>query len=303
MDREFNRENLQAVYRMLFEMAKGNFNFQIERTNHHDELEGLALILNMTAQKLKKNRNQFLWLNKNSEFVEIQTTSFLLDSEFKIVHLHSEMEYFKGKAEKLLNTEESFSALLTEESKVLWNRSVRNFRRKKPRFLILPLHYSFYKSLDLRLHSVITKISFEKPEFYVVYSSQLRLEKDELFNTPKIKRRHTLSIWDQQLFQDINIYITNHLEQPLISNHDLASLFNTNEHKIKVGFKEACGLTPFQLHRKKRIEYSKLLITNTELSLTEIALKMRFSTYPQFSKTFKMVTGKSPRSFKKSVFF
>ncbi len=133
----------------------------------------------------------------------------------------------------------------------------------------------------------------------MVYSSQPNLEQNNLFNVPEIKSNDTISIWDQQLFQDIHSYIENHLEKPLISYYDLASLFNTNEHKIKVGFKEVYGLTPFQLHREKRIERSKILIANTDLFLTEIAEKMGFSTYPQFSKTFKIITGISPRTYKK----
>jgi len=303
MDREFNRESLQAIYRMLFEMAKGNFDFQIERTNHHDELEGLSLLLNMTAQKLKKNRNQFLWLNKDREFVKIQTASFLLDSECKIVHFQSEMKYFKDIGEILLHDEKKFSDLLTEESENQWSRSINNLKEKKQWFLILPLNYSFHKSLHLRLHSIITRVTCKKSEFYLIYSSQFNLEQDNLFNTPEIKSNGNFSIWDQQLFQDIHSYIENHLEEPLISYYDLASLFNTNEHKVKVGFKEMYGLTPFQLHRKKRIEHSKILIANTDLSLTEIARKMGFSTYPQFSKTFKMIMGISPRTYKRRAGF
>lgn len=298
MDREFNRESLQAIYRMLFEMAKGNFDFQIERTNYDDELEGLTLLLNMTVQKLKKNRNQFLWLNKDREFVRIQTACFLLDSDYRILHFQSEMEYLNDKVESKPE-KKKFSAFLTEKSKSRWSRSIINLQRKKQGFLILPLNYSLHKSLKLRLHSVIAKVTCEKSEFYMVHSSQLNLAKGDFFNASKIKSNHTLSIWDQQLFLDIHSYITNHLEEPLISYFDLASLFNTNEHKIKIGFKEVYGLTPFQLHRKKRIERSKILIANTDLLLTEIAQKMGFSTYPQFSKTFKMITGISPRAYKR----
>lgn len=298
MDRDFNRESLQAIYRMLFEMAKGNFDFQLECTKHDDELEGLKLLLNMTVQKLKKNRNQFLWLNKDREFVKIQTACFLLDSDYRIVHFQSEMEYLNNKVENLPEGEK-FSAFLAEESKYRWNRSMINFQRKKHGFLIIPLNYSLNESTNLLLHSVIAKVTGENYTFYIVCSFQPKLEQDDLFNIPEIKSNDTISIWDQQLFQDIHAYIENHLEEPLISYFDLASLFNTNEHKIKVGFKEVYGLTPFQLHREKRIKRSKILIVNTDLFLTEIAEKMGFSTYPQFSKTFKMITGISPRAYKR----
>lgn len=299
MEGEFNRESFEPIYRMLFEMAKGNFDFQLERIKYHDELGGLKLLMNLTAQKLKRNRNHFLWLNKDREFVKIQTASFLLNSESKIIHFQSEMDYFRSKAERWLQSEIIFSDLLTKKSKDQWNSIIKSFKRNKITIQNIPLNYSFYKAMNLRLQSVIAQITCGNAVYYIINSSQLNLEKDKFFNTPEIKSNHTLSIWDQQLFQDIHSYIINHLEQPLISNPDLASLFNTNENKIKMGFKEAYGITPFQLHREKRIEHCKILIMNTDLSFSEIAQKMGFSSYPQFSRTFKMVTEKSPRTYKK----
>ena len=110
-----------------------------------------------------------------------------------------------------------------------------------------------------------------------------------------------LSLWDQELFHEIEEYIIDHLQEPLKPVYELASLFNTNEHKIKTGFKEIFGVTPFQYHREQRIELSKILIANTDLSLKDIALKIGFTSYPQFSQHFKNYTEMSPRDFKKRI--
>ena len=36
MGREFNRENLQGIYRLLTEIAKGNFAYKIRRSRYND---------------------------------------------------------------------------------------------------------------------------------------------------------------------------------------------------------------------------------------------------------------------------
>lgn len=76
MEREFNRANLRGVYRMLTEWAKGNFAYQIKRSRHQDELEGLVAYFNQTGEELNNNRNQFLWLNRQNEIVVIRTAIF-----------------------------------------------------------------------------------------------------------------------------------------------------------------------------------------------------------------------------------
>lgn len=297
MEREFNTESLYPIYRMLLEMAKGNFSVQLEQTHNNDELEGLTLLLNMTAQKLNKKRNQFLWINKDRELVVIQTTSFLLDSNFKILNCHSEIQDFKRHPKISLPVGESFQNILSLESKALWKRTISELRKRN--FTILPLQYAIDNKIHHELHSVILKITCENSINYTVHASLINVKRSDLIDRSEINELHKPAIWDQQLFQEIQDYITNHLQEPLISNLELAARFNTNEQKVKRGFKEFFGHTPFQFHRNERIEQSKTLIANTDLSLNQIALEMGFSSYPHFSKTFKTITEMTPRSFKK----
>ncbi|MDT0644520.1 AraC family transcriptional regulator [Zunongwangia sp. F363] len=92
-----------------------------------------------------------------------------------------------------------------------------------------------------------------------------------------------------------------HLDESLKPLYEIAALHNTNEHKIKTGFKKVFGSTPNQYHREQRIERSKILIENTDLSLSEIAQKMGFASYPAFSKTFKQLAKVTPRKYSKST--
>ena len=301
MEREFTRANLQALYQMLFELAKGNLAFKIERSNHHDELEGLIALLNMTAEKLHKNRNQFLWFNRQNEIMVIKTLSFLLNQEYEVVHYWCEIEGFEKSTrfQKILG--KPFENLLTKEGRAAWKEKIPGLLNQEPTFTILPLNYKSYNHLNLNLHSVMVRISHPDVINYIITSCLLDIKKDDVFNLPENDSLKKLSIWDQQLFQDLHEYINLHLQEPLKPIYELASLFNTNEHKIKTGFKEIFGVTPFQYHRVKRIEHSKILIAYTDLSLKDIALKMGFRSYPQFSKHFKNYTEMSPRDFKKRI--
>ena len=78
MEREFNRVNLRGIYRILTEIAKGNFAFQIKRTDHKDELEGLHVYANQTSEELYRNRHQFLWLNRNAKkIIDVEDKNIL----------------------------------------------------------------------------------------------------------------------------------------------------------------------------------------------------------------------------------
>lgn len=301
MEREFTKANLQAVYRMLFELAKGNLAFKIERSNHQDELEGLIALLNMTAEKLHKNRNQFLWLNRQNEIVIIKTLSFLLNQEFEVVHYYCGIESFENstRSQKILG--KPFDNLLTTESRAAWKKKIPELLKQKQTFTVFLLNYKSYDHLNLNLHTVMARISHPDAINYIVTSCLLDIKKDDVFNFRENTTMNKFSLWDQQLFHEIEEYIIDHLQEPLKPVYELASHFNTNEHKIKTGFKEIFGVTPFQYHREQRIELSKILIANTELSLKEIALKMGFNSYPQFSQHFKNYTEISPRDFKKLI--
>ena len=51
----------------------------------------------------------------------------------------------------------------------------------------------------------------------------------------------------------------------------------------------------------KRIEYAKSLMTNTELSLTEIAFKLQYSSVAHLSTQFKNTTGITPTTFQRII--
>ncbi|WP_339651676.1 AraC family transcriptional regulator [uncultured Salegentibacter sp.] len=298
MERVFNRVNLRGIYRMLTEMTKGNFAYQIKRTHHRDELEGLNAYVNQTAEELRRKRHQFLLLNRQTEIMMIRTATFLLDENLKVV------DYSYTHPDNIVidpNTiiDKPFYELLIKKSQDRWTKKITEFLDGNEQSFNITLEYHFDELLKIDLHTVISRLTGMRDEKYIVTSYLMDTTDDFFLELPENSEIKTYSRWDQKLFHEIHIYIMHHLEEPPKTLDQLAGLFNTNKYKIKNGFKEVFGCTPTQYYNKQRIRKCKILIENTDLSLTEISNKMGFSSYPHFSKSFKKFTQLTPRFYKK----
>ena len=300
MRREFNRANLRGIYRMLTEWAKVNFAYQIKRSHHQDELEGLVAYFNQTGEELNNNRNQFLWLNRQNEIMVIRTAIFLLNDNLEVIdysYKHPDNKIIPSN--KILG--KPFKTLLEKKTQSQWQDRIKAFKKDRAQSFNIMLEYQFDESLKLNLNSVVSRLMENVESSFIVISFLLDTSKDYFPKLPKNAEIKTFSKWDQKLFHEIHIYIIHHLDEPSKSLDELAELFNTNEYKIKTGFKEIFGCTPFQYHADQRIKHCKILIENTDLSLTEISIKMGFASYPHFSKNFKEKTKMSPRNYKKII--
>lgn len=53
MDNHQNQQRIKSLFKMLLEMACGNFSFRVELVGSNDEIEDLAVTLNNTAEKMQ----------------------------------------------------------------------------------------------------------------------------------------------------------------------------------------------------------------------------------------------------------
>ncbi|MDD6308404.1 MAG: AraC family transcriptional regulator [Clostridia bacterium] len=68
-------------------------------------------------------------------------------------------------------------------------------------------------------------------------------------------------------------------------------------HFIRI-FKEYVGMTPHKYKSKIRMDRAKNLLKNTSMSIHEVGEMVGFTDTAQFSKQFKIYTGKTPNSFR-----
>ena len=90
------------------------------------------------------------------------------------------------------------------------------------------------------------------------------------------------------------------LDQPPGLN-DLSRLVGTNRNKLNQGFKEVYGDTVFNVLRNARLSKAQSLLTETELSLSEISLLVGYSSQANFTAAFCRQFGKTPNRVRRTA--
>jgi AraC-like DNA-binding protein len=89
---------------------------------------------------------------------------------------------------------------------------------------------------------------------------------------------------EEPLVENLSVYLSNHV------HHDYTYLSNL--------FSEKLDITIEKFYICHKIERVKELLTNDELSLTDIAFKLHYSSVSHLSSQFKKVAGMTPSEFK-----
>ncbi|MDF2661095.1 MAG: AraC family transcriptional regulator [Paenibacillus sp.] len=96
-------------------------------------------------------------------------------------------------------------------------------------------------------------------------------------------------------------YIEQHLDGDL-SLKTMADHFQLSPDHLIRTFKKEKGMTYHQYVLLQRVfESKRLLLQQSEMSLTDIAYSVGFASSSQFSKTFKNITGQTPSAFQQQV--
>lgn len=94
-------------------------------------------------------------------------------------------------------------------------------------------------------------------------------------------------------------YIDSHFKEPLTLDH-LAEIAHINKYYLAHSFKEEFGISPISYQLNRRIEESCYLLQQTDMSLSEIAQVLGFSSSSYFSQLFRKTKEISPSDYRKS---
>lgn len=89
------------------------------------------------------------------------------------------------------------------------------------------------------------------------------------------------------MVQNVREYILSHLEEPLPSAKELASMFETNEFTLKDNFRKQLHTSIYQFYNDERLKKAHFLIQKTLIPLKEIAFLCGFNDYTNFFKAFR----------------
>ena len=82
------------------------------------------------------------------------------------------------------------------------------------------------------------------------------------------------------------------------TNQQLAQKLNTNEYKLKHGFKQTFNLTLYEYLTTVRIQKAKDMLAYTDYPVSRVAADVGFPDSSNFSKRFKQCTGILPMEYR-----
>jgi AraC family transcriptional regulator len=95
-------------------------------------------------------------------------------------------------------------------------------------------------------------------------------------------------------------FIDGHLENDL-SLAEIAQAADLSPYHFARSFKQTTGLTPIQFLMQRRIEYAKLMLTESELPIVEIGLSAGFKNQSHFTTLFRKLTSMTPKTYRNAT--
>lgn len=103
---------------------------------------------------------------------------------------------------------------------------------------------------------------------------------------------------DVNIFKQMVIFIYQNYKKAIVLQ-DIAKSGNVGKSKCYELFKRYVNKTPNDFVNLYRLEKSKILLKNEDLSITEVALECGFNSGSYYAELFKKYNGCTPRNFRK----
>ncbi|RRJ90763.1 helix-turn-helix transcriptional regulator [Flavobacterium macacae] len=298
MDKLADEDRVDGIFRMIMEMAGGNFAGRISRTRNVDELEALGVLTNWLAEELHGSYFHMGFVNPRTDYRYGTRSILVLDTGLVITDASPDFIRFSGYGIPELRGL-ALVDLLARESRLEWDvtlgGSVEDIYAGPPKPVMLIGH----GGTPLSAYLTLSPLAGNSAIIASLYSSTGGALKD----APAIHLQAvdfvTKYTYDPRLMQKVHDHILANMDSKLPTLRGMARLFGTNEFKLKNGFKQLYGCTIQQFYNGERLNRAQLLIAHTIVPLKNIAHMGGFSTYPNFSRAFKIRFGYSPSDVKR----
>lgn len=290
MNNQSVKQKVKNIYQMLFEMATGNLIVRMHRDHENNQLDELAVMLNAIAEKMEMLVSPSGYTNPQYTSQGSIQATIILDNTFTINNFSAEVPSILGyKPEKLLKL--GFHEILAKQSIPLWeNIKAKVSADKKAHTTV---QFLFITSSRHLIPSFCTVSSLLYNNKIIIHSVTKILEDMTNLNNEhsaiKIKKQN-----EALTMQKLHAYILNHLDEPLPTLKELAGMFASEEHKLKIGFRKYFNTSVYNFYQLERLKKSHLLIQQTSILLKEIAFMCGFTKYLNFYKAFKKHFGYAP---------
>lgn len=307
-------QRLKSIKQALFSIAHGNFDSRIARTEADDIIESIVVLINMMAEEMKETLLLYADLHTNTNNTEHIHMVFILDQNFKIRYVTSDVLAELGyETNDLLR--KSFSTLLSNSHLGLWrsigSQMIYSEEYNKQHRLIFRCKNKLERFYTCGITSIYDVASTSQYIMVSAYEPILKSKilEDSVPQNHKLTNSHKskappnvlLRQKDRRVLQNIQQYILKNLDKALPHLKILAHNFGTNEFKLKYGFKQLYGTTVFRFLKQERMKKGRLLIENTNLPIKTIAKMCGYTNGSHFSRDFRECFSLSPRKVRGGV--
>lgn len=296
MDKKINQERINHIYQMLLEMANGNFSYRIPRTEQNDELEALTVLINWMAEEMQESIFHTSYINPHFTYKYVVQSTYVLNLDFLVNDFSINVPNLLGlEPDKILG--HNFTKLLEKESLPIWHKIKDKLLQDESYHTTLSLRFVTPEKLLVPAFCTISKLLNDRKIIISSFNAILEKtieNKNTVDGVVSMEEKETNYYPDIQLIQSVYDFILMHKNTPFPTLKELARIFGTNEYKLKVGFRYLFKTSIYQFYNNERLKRSHLLIKHTKIPLKNIALMVGFSTYPNFSRAFKIKFDCSP---------
>ncbi|TDE52737.1 helix-turn-helix domain-containing protein [Flavobacterium sp. GT3P67] len=303
MDQEIDQQRIDVIYEMLLEMAEGNFAYRIPRTRKDDELEALTVLVNWMAEEMKGSLFHAGFTNPHLSYQYLAQSSFIVDNKFIIKDFTENVTDLLGCTSNEL-LELDFMELLVKESVPLLETILPEVLQNESFQTSIALELASFKKLVVPVNCTISRL-YGSAEVVISFIAATADDNMKNFTTEK----KILTAEEQKIHNYLDVKSTQAVYDYILANIDsgvptlkvLSRIFGTNEYKLKNGFKHVFKTTIQQFYNTERLKRAQLLIQYTKIPLKTIAIMTGFSTYPNFSRAFKIKFGYSPSDLERQM--
>lgn len=104
---------------------------------------------------------------------------------------------------------------------------------------------------------------------------------------------------EKNIYSEIKNYVKINIQKKLTAS-DVSQYFGYNRQYLSKCFKNIVGVSLKEYILQQKIEAANSFLTDTNMTVTEIALQLNFSNVCNFSRTYKQITGFTPIEYRES---
>jgi len=166
-------------------------------------------------------------------------------------------------------------------------------------------HVSGDKRLDALLAEFVAELTAEKPGKEIVMRALVEQTLVHLlrnYSTPRLSEELELSrvgLVDRRIRRSVEL-MHSQIDQDLTLKSLAAASYLSPFHFARL-FKKLTGASPHNYLAGIRATRAQLLLAETDLSVTEIGMRVGYLSGSHFTKAFRLATGTTPREFRQSL--